>query len=456
MSNRKKIAHVIHGFPPHSNAGAETYTYKLALEQAKTCEVAVFTRLGSPKGKEYSLSRETREGLDVWSVNNNLSRCRSFEETYTNPPVAGIFGRFLDEVRPDVVHIGHLTMLSTLIVEEIARRNIPTIMTLHDYWLICPRGQLIDRDLKICRRPEDAKCAQCQRLQLAISPASRAAFNAYGRVTGALRLSGNFLRGPLRKLYSLFSRGEKSAAGSADMIRRRREHILSICESIDSFIAPSNFLRDKFIEFGLAPERVAYSDYGFDSSPFAQFQREPSDKIRFGFVGSIIPSKGLHILIEAFKGIDTNAAELNVFGGFSQYYEFDEYPEQIRALADTPGVNMRGAYLAERIAEVFSQIDVLVVPSIWYENSPLVIHEAFMAGAPVITSNEGGMAELVEDGKSGLVFELGEAGSLRRAMKKIADEPSLIEHLRTGIPEVKTIERDAAEMSVRYAGLERK
>ena len=139
-----------------------------------------------------------------------------------------------------------------------------------------------------------------------------------------------------------------------------------------------------------------------------------------------------------------------MFGDYSQYYEFDDYTSRIKSLAAIPGVSMRGGYETDRVADVFSEIDVLVVPSIWYENSPLVIHEACMAGAPVVASNAGGMAELVKHEKSGLLFTLGDAASLREALKRIVEDGRLIEDLRRGIPEVKTIEQDAADMLERY------
>jgi glycosyltransferase involved in cell wall biosynthesis len=224
----------------------------------------------------------------------------------------------------------------------------------------------------------------------------------------------------------------------------------AVCNKIDLFVAPSNFLREKFIEFGVPAEKIEYSDYGFDAAPFKGFRRTPSEKTRFGFVGSIIPSKGVHVMLKAFRDLAPENAVLNVFGGFAPYYECENYEKEITDLANAPGINMRGRYQNEKVAEVFGEIDVLIVPSIWYENSPLVIHEAFLSHTPVITSNAGGMAELVRHEKSGLLFTMGDSASLRDAMARIVNEPSLVEKLRGGIPKVKTIEEDAAEMQDRY------
>ncbi len=448
-----KIAHVIHGFPPHNNAGAETYTYKLALEQAHSHEVSIFHRIGDATAPEYEVKREKREGLDVWSINSTLVQCKSYELTYTNPPIVEAFANFLDEVKPDVVHIGHLLLLSTLIADELQRRKIPTVMTLHDYWPICPRGQLIDNELRLCLNPNEAKCDQCQLLQIRISAFSHTVFSIYKKITSKLHLGDNFMRGLLRRIYLLVSGDGTSGKDSVGPIEKRRQDMREALNKIDILIAPSNFLREQYISFGVDPKKILYSDYGFDTAPFEDFQHSPANKIRFGFVGSIIPTKGLHVLLEAFDGIDTKKAELNIFGGFTQFYEFDDYPQLIKKAADNPGINMRGSYLAHEIAGVFAEIDVMVVPSIWYENSPLVIHEAFMANTPVITSKSGGMAELVQHEVSGLLFEQDNAESLRDAIKKITDDSALIEKLRAGIPSVKTIEDDAENIVALYTRL---
>lgn len=458
-----RIAHVIHGFPPDSTGGSEVYTRKLALEQARLEQtrleqaragnaVAVFARAGDRGRREYAVTRETQDGLDVWRVNNTLRKCNSFEETYTNPPVLEIFKKFLDEARPDVAHIGHLTLLSTLIVDELKRRGIPALMTLHDYWLLCPRGQLIRGDLALCAEPEGAPCEECQKLQLAVSGSSRKAHNAYAKLTAMLGLDPAFLKKPLRALYLALGRGAKPGVLAGHM-EKRREQMRALCGKIDLFVAPSNFLRRQFVKFGVPQGKIEYSDYGFDAAPFADFRRRPSEKIRFGFVGSLIPSKGAHVMLRAFRDLRPKNAALNVFGGFAPYYEHENYEKEIKALADAPGVAMRGPYDNARVAEVFAEIDALIVPSIWYENSPLAIHEAFLAGTPVITSDAGGMAELVAHEKSGLLFRMGDAASLRDAMARIAGEKGLLEKLRKGIPRVKTIQEDASEMMERYRRL---
>src|SRR6266403_1933587 len=118
-----------------------------------------------------------------------------------------------------------------------------------------------------------------------------------------------------------------------------------------------------------------------------------------------------------------------------------------------PNVFFHGAYDNDRVGEVLADLDVVVVPSLWYENSPLTIQEAFIAGVPVITADAGGMAELVRDDVDGLRFRRGDVEDLRAKLQRVAADPEILERLRRGIPAVPTIEKHAAQLVDRYRSL---
>jgi len=116
-------------------------------------------------------------------------------------------------------------------------------------------------------------------------------------------------------------------------------------------------------------------------------------------------------------------------------------------------IKFMGGYYVEEAHKIFSQLDVLVIPSIWYENSPLTIHEAFMAGVPVITSNIGGMAELVKHNNNGLLFKVGDSEDLYQTIMKVIENPELISQLSANVPSVKSIEENAEELEEIYKNL---
>ncbi len=451
-----RIALVIHGFPPANMAGSEVYTYNLARELAKRHEVFVFHRTADTGRPEYDVQKSEFNGLHITTINNNFKSCPDFSWTYRNDEIARKFGAFLDETRPDVVHFHHLTCLSTTCVEEAKKRAIPVLYTLHDFWLICQRGQLLTRDLDICKGPSEGACAECLAGQLAMKgPAAKAA-GALKKTIPSLR-GGSRAKELLRKVFLLSSKAVQKGAGSSgtEEIRKRAEHISHISSLIDCFIAPSKFLLQKYADNGIDRGKIRYSDYGFDRSLFEGIERKPSEKIRFGYIGSWIPSKGVHVLIKAFNRVaeDNDKASLTIYGEETPFHGYRDYGKGLRDLVKNPSIRLAGPYDNKDVGTILSAIDVLVVPSIWYENSPLTIHEAYLAGVPVIASDIGGMAEYVREGAGGLNFKVGDDEDLYRQIKRLIDDPALLERMREGIPVVKDIEENAREMEEIYAEL---
>src|SRR6476646_6791455 len=121
----------------------------------------VLTREEDPNRPELRVRRSVDGPVHVTTINNTFQSSVSFEASYASPAIERIAGDVLDDWRPDVVHVQHLTCLSTGIPRQAARRGIPVVLTLNDYWLICHRGQLVDLDGRRCAGPWDGGCARC-------------------------------------------------------------------------------------------------------------------------------------------------------------------------------------------------------------------------------------------------------------------------------------------------------
>ena len=157
-----RILFVSHGFPPHAQGGAEIYAHEHALACARRGDkVLVVTRESNPAREEYSVREERRHGLTIAWVNNTFARTTSFADTYRNAGVRQVVRPIVEGFAPDVAHVHHLTCLSTEIVRDLAANSVPVFFTLHDYWLICHRGQLLNRQLNVCQGPEPAGCGSC-------------------------------------------------------------------------------------------------------------------------------------------------------------------------------------------------------------------------------------------------------------------------------------------------------
>jgi len=158
-----KVLIVVHGYPPAATGGTELYAEAHAhtLARLHGDTVTVLTRDDDPSRDELSVRDELRDGIRIVAINNTYRHTRSFRDTYASDTVGKVADQIVERVQPDIAHIHHLTHLSTTIVDSLARRAVPAFMTLHDYWLICHRGQLFDTAHRVCAGPDEGGCAAC-------------------------------------------------------------------------------------------------------------------------------------------------------------------------------------------------------------------------------------------------------------------------------------------------------
>jgi glycosyltransferase involved in cell wall biosynthesis len=193
-----------------------------------------------------------------------------------------------------------------------------------------------------------------------------------------------------------------------------------------------------FINNGVDKKKIIYSPYGFYKDKIRRVKKtyRTEDEITFGYIGRIIPAKGVHILLEAF--IDSRVSnKLLVFGSVGSELM---YLKKLSKSRDN--IKFMGGYDNDNICSILEKIDVLIVPSIWPENSPLVIQEAFLSGIPVITSDFGGMRELVTDRKNGFLFPIGRKSILAGLIRKIALNPPILNSLKVSSEDIRSIDED--------------
>jgi GT2 family glycosyltransferase/glycosyltransferase involved in cell wall biosynthesis len=445
-----RILLIVHGFPPAASGGTEVYVHDLAAALAADSrdEVFVLTRQGNPALHEYAVTREQQTGVNVIRINNTFQACASFEESYTNPAIQRIAAGILDQVRPDVVHVQHLTCLSTGILAEAAGRDIPLLMTLNDFWMICHRGQLLDLQGQRCDGPFDGGCAGCLQPGLLASPAAYRA----GRMARALpfRGAGLAVHGATRALERTTPAARMRKASAMRLARMREA-----AAHVDLFLAPSATIAKLFFRFGVPPTLLMRCEQGIDVAPFAEVQRTESPVLRAGFAGALIPSKAPHVLLEAAACLPAGSISLDLFGAPARYHGDGAYEERLAPLLGAPFVHRLGPIPHERMPAALSRIDVLVVPSIWLENAPFIIREAFAAGVPVVASALGGMAEMVGDNVDGLLFPAGDVESLAHRLRRLLEEPGLLQKLRAGIRTPMAITEDAANLRGIYERMRR-
>ncbi len=445
-----RILHAIHDFLPQAQAGSEIYAHDLCRAQLdRGHHVTLVCATFDPARQHGSVDWRVVNGIPVVEITNNWI-CSRFEDTYRPPLVTDRLASVLDAVQPQVLHVHNLLNLSFDLPAMARAAGARVVATLHDYTLVCPSGgqRLHRADSHVCHRLEPDRCARC----FGESPfGTRAAFS---RLAGRQRLLAAPLAIAARAVRAMAPTLTATVAGhlptlpaTADDITARLDAARRVLAQIDLVVAPSASIASAYAGLGVERERLRISDYGFRPRSERPVRALRSGLVRIGFVGTPVWHKGLHVLIDAVRQLPTHQFVLSVHGDTAV---FPDYIEDLRQRSRGVPVEFAGAFTRERADAVYDALDVLVVPSIWLENSPLVVHEAFMAGVPVVASRIGGLADLVQHGRNGLLFEPGNADSLAAALHALIADPALLHRLREAQTDVKSIECDALEWDAAY------
>lgn len=399
-----RVLTFVHRHPDLRAGGAQLHALEIhrAMRDSARFEpllVAAEPRLDVGRATDRSPRRFSSDHADelLWNVvgfDDFLSTARD-KTSYTR----GI-RPLLRSFRPHVVHVQHTESLGLDLLTEIRHTipGTPIVYTLHEFLPIChSRGLML-------RRGTDERC------------------------TGASAW----------RCHSCFPEH------APDDFFLRRRFIRQRLELVDLFLAPSHALRERYVDWGLPAERIRFQDYGRPRPAPRLDPPEPLPSSRsFAFLGQAMRHKGILVLLEAMellleRGVDVR---LEVHGAHLDL-DGDDYVREVRRrIRRSRGrVTLTGSYEPEEVPRLLRGAGWVVVPSIWWENSPLVIQEAFLCGRPVICSDIGGMAEKVRDGVDGLHFAVGRPGSLARVLERAAGNDALWERLRAGIPEVYSIE----------------
>jgi glycosyltransferase involved in cell wall biosynthesis/GT2 family glycosyltransferase len=429
-----RVLHVVHGWPPWNYAGTELYAAWLVRRQAEHREVTVFGRIADP-------ARGLGDALELLDGGARVRLLvRNFDErdplsrnAIASRPVERDFERLLDESRPQLVHVHHLAGHAASLPARVRRRGIPLVYQLHDWWTPCARANLFDRERRLCDGPAPGKCAACLPLT-GLAPAP--AWN--------------------RLLY----RWRAAATGKA-------------LRGAAAYVMPSRFLRESYLRLGLLrpDDPMQVLPYGVELAARAPRAPRPQGApLRFGVIASILPHKGIHVAVAAFRGLDPRAARLTIWGdpaidpGYSRELAAlgadlggglagRPGPEPAEGAASAPpAVAVAGRFEEARKAEVFSVLDVLVVPSLGLESFGLVAREALHHGVPVLASRRGGLVEMFEPltGGAGALFDPGDAADLRGWIDRLIGEPELLASWQRRLPQVKGADEHAEEIEEIY------
>jgi len=441
-----RITLVVHQFPPNYFTGTEQYALNVGRElQRRGHDVDVFS-LDPSFAEATGPWRESCEdvmGLPVRRINFWMNIGRDWRRMeYRHPYMAEVFAKHLAERGTDVVHSFHLRHLGADLIDRVVEQRRGLIVSLMDFWFLCPRVILMKSDGSTCDGPPDGGrgCLPCHTEPL------------------ANELDASLVKDEIERLHAA-SRGESKAgwelrAKVATMLERP-EYLRERLAKADTIVAPTEFLRGVFAKNGAPEDRMRHLAYGVDTGALADevARLRPAERpLTFGFFGTYSPHKGPDVLVRAMQKVNGDCRV--VLRGRST--DFAEFSASLAEEAKKDSrITLAGPYAREELASALAEIDVLVVPSTWHENAPFVVLEARAAGLPVIASRFGGLVEVVDDQVDGDLFASGDADDLAQRLQRLVDEPNRLQRYRDAVQPPKTLQSAVDEFEELYREAEK-
>jgi glycosyltransferase involved in cell wall biosynthesis len=358
---------------------------------------------------------------------------------YENALHIRMITKLLNNIKPDIAHFHHLIGFSAKIIPEVKKMGIPVFFTPTDFWAICPKIQLYKQSKQmVCSGPdaEDINCFKC-----------------YKNIpTGLVKFLFWLADGPLKKLGWPWN--EISA------LKERKQKMIKYINKADRILPATQFLANMLIKHGVLKDRIRILPYGIDINcqPLEKHQKRDKTLV-IGYIGTLSFNKGAHILLKSLKYLNAtpNRIIVQIYGNFDLS---DRYCRLLKKLAQeitTVSVNFMGTFQHQEMGRVLNKFDIIVIPSVWYEDTPLVLCSALTAKIPVVVSDLGGMTEIVKEGNDGFYFQSNNPHSLAFVIQDFIDDPLLSSQLQQKMTaKIKTMNEYAKEVEKLYQKYKRK
>ena len=455
-----RILQVTNGYPPTATAGVEQYTRQLSRGLSAHHDVRIFCRESNPEQDDYDLLDEPFEGLPVRRVVNDFQQVSQIADFYLDRRIESIFEQTLQEWQPDLVHFQHCIGLSASLLEAAARAGIPHLLTLHDYWFLCSRVQLLHRRGHICPGPvENVDCARCAPPPTDLfRPVKGTRLHRVLRLRLNERVKQGILaaQGGLAR-YLTAIHGEPARL----QYQERYRYMVSLLANTPLMLTPSRFTRGVFVRHGVPQASIEVLPLGLDLGPWRgadHSQPVHGAGLRVGYLGTLLQHKGVEILVRAFRRLAQPGSTLAIHGSVAPN---DPFGSRLRQLVgDDPRARLMGRYHQQDLPRILGGIDVVVIPSLWHETFSIVAREALLSGTPVIASHVGALPEIIHDGQNGLLVPAGDVEALHATLHRLSTDPHLLARLRQGArlsaPRIKSMEDHIDEVEERYRRLARR
>ena len=443
-----KIIYTTHQFFPYFRAGTELLTYSLAdaMQKKKHCvHIISGFPVRSAIDSQTAFNEYSYDNLKVYCYYHSSfhpvgNQC-VMEAEHNNRIVKRWFKKLLLDLCPDIVHVFHLKRLSASILEACRELGIPYVITVTDFWLICPTTQLLLPNHQLCKGPSKmmVNCAK----HLTSLSANPLVYKIADKLPGVLIKS---------IMYLLSSQPKLRVGPFANMhsLSLRAPYVLQQANNAKRIYVSNQFMRNMLIDHGILSKRIKTMPFGIQPLNFASHElKKVHDVLQVGFIGTLNHHKGAHIIIKAIRALPQfENIHLRVYGDRKQFPEYVSMLDNLTVR--DPRIEFKGTFPSDQIGKILRQFDVLVLPSLWYENTPLILLQAQAAKLPVIATNLGGMNEIVKNGLNGFLIEPGDYQKLASILESLILAPEQIPTLRQNIREPMFIDQYADMLEEEY------
>ena len=465
---------LIIGDHPETIGGVTNYTRPLALELSKHMNVFYLNSSARTFNLDFGQTRIVEQFPFPEFRSFELVNSPGLETNYDNLDVDtsnwinDLFEDFILRYHIDIVHIHEIFGFSSSIIQVARRLKIRIVITIHEYWWLCPHRVMVDFNNKICEGPDSIKkCSLCVSEKL----------NGFN--SGSIKFRSK-LKNKLPRLHKFLS-GTKQLIESSDSsidqpdsldygnssyedynnkkiendLKNRLRNNIDALNSSDLIIGVSEDVKRILCKYGVNGNRIIVHHIGSTIAGQNIEHDKPleKDNIVFGYIGGVGYYKGIHQLVEAYASMPKefiNKSTLKLFGKYAPSYYHAIFDKYLKGKPYEKNITFFGRYNPQEIPVITNQIDIMILPSLCADTAPQTIFESYSANLPIIAPNIGGFPDFIKNGITGLLYKKASVQDLQRVLIQVIKNPGLIEKMRRNIPKLKTIEKNAEELNEIY------
>lgn len=439
-----KVALFVHCFFPDHFYGTETYTLQVAQAlQRLGHDVTVVAGIFQGEPRQPALvKRHEHDGVPVVALDKNHEPHSRVSETYWQEAMRPHLRAVLADLKPDLVHVTHLINHTAVLLEEVKAAGIPLVATLTDFFGFCYNNKLEAADGSLCAGPNllRSNCIACH-LRAVNDGAGQGAKPRLGYALAGLRLRLGHAATVLK--------GAPDAGSVVPDIADRPGILRRAYRAYDAMIAPTEFLKGAYARNGFDRRRLHLSRFGVNLDRAPKPPRPAAEPLLVGYVGQIAAHKGVDLLLAAAASLPPGSVQLRIYGPADQD---PAYMARLRSIAP-PGTEFMGTFPSSEMAAVLAPMDLLAIPSTWYENSPLVLLNALATHTPVLVSDVQGLTEFITEGRDGWSFKRGDGADLARVLARLVADPAAVRRASAATTYDRTTQSMGDDVAAIYAGV---